>query len=683
MELTVDQALRQAIEEHKAGKMQDAQQLYQAILRFQPGHPVANHNLGVLALECGRLDSAFTHLKAALEACPGNAQFWISYIDALIKANRPDAALNVLKQGKAMGLSGDAVSMIEHQLGKLNVSRKGNRKSIKILSEPIMPVSQNRSKEEVDKLLRNYNAGQFDIAEEIAVSFTQQFPDNPFGWKAVGVILLKTGRVQESVGPLQRACRLSANDAEAYSNLGAALKDLGRFSEAQDNFRKAIRINPEHAEAHNNLGVTLKDLERLSEAEACYRIAIRIKPDYAEAYTNLGNALRGMGQNTEAEVSHLEAIRINPNLADAHHNIGILLCDLGRKQEGEFHFRRAIEINPKNAEFYRSLGEISVYDKVDDPQFIELRKLMDLQDIDKTQVYFALGKACEDVSKYEEAYDLYIKGNTLRKEQLCYSINQDRALFQKIRSTFSNISRPEPVSFDIKTQPILIVGMPRSGTSLVEQILASHTMVYGAGELSTLGRSAARHYLNVNEGDHTDVVQTIAKEYFEAMEELSGGKPYITDKMPQNFLWVGHVLLANPDVRIVHTIRDPMATCWSIFRKYFPSKGLGFAYDLHDLVEYYKLYQDLMAFWHEKFPGRIHDLEYEKLTEDQEEETRKLLDYCGLPWEEACLNFHETERAVKTASAGQVRNKMYKGSSEAWKKFERHLGPLKAGLGVL
>jgi hypothetical protein len=231
---------------------------------------------------------------------------------------------------------------------------------------------------------------------------------------------------------------------------------------------------------------------------------------------------------------------------------------------------------------------------------------------------------------------------------------------------------------------VFIVGMPRSGTTLVEQILASHTKVFGAGELATMGGLLGLFFAHApgrNSGDSKGPItqldiDIIRSTYLETLSAMNVSEKTITDKMPMNFLWIGFILSAFPEAKIIRLNRDPMATCWSIYRRFFSSKGNDYGYDMVDLAQFYELYTDLMSFWHEHFPNRIFDICYEDLTANQEDETRKLLDYCELDWQENCLSFHKTKRVVKTASAAQVRQEMYKGSSEVWKKYESYLRPM-------
>lgn len=309
-------------------------------------------------------------------------------------------------------------------------------------------------------------------------------------------------------------------------------------------------------------------------------------------------------------------------------------------------------------------------------QLVERRSL---SDEDRMQLSFALGKAHDDIGNHDKAFSYLLDGNRLRKQELKYDISSARASFTKIKATFSenvpalNVGN-EPNGAEGQ-RPIFILGMPRSGTTLVEQILASHSQVYGAGELRLLGP-----LVNTIKWSATQLssgqLESIRKSYSSGLTEIGASEPYITDKMPLNFQWIGFIFTAIPGAKIVHVKRDARATCWSNFKHYFSGKGNGFANDLQDVAEYYKMYIDLMAFWHQKFPGRIYYLNYEALTEHQEEETRKLLYYVGLDWEDQCLEFHETKRTVRTASATQVRQKMYQGSSEEWRNYEKHLEPM-------
>ena len=303
MELTIDQALQQGVAAHKEGKLQDAERLYRAILQAQPNHPDANHNLGALAVAVGKPLEALPLFQRALETNPQIEQFWLSYIDALIKLEQLDEAKRVLVEGEKAGLSSDKLDVLKPRLKgtapnatkktgkgqtvsekrKKLAERKKNKKTRARSSSPRSEPSQ----DQINRLLEHYQAGRLGEAEVLATSLTQQFPKHPFGWKVLGVVFKQTGRLNESLLPMQKSVVLSPQDAEAHNNLGNTLKNLGRLDDAEASLRQAIALKPDYAEAHSNLGIMLKDLGRLDDAEASLRKAIALKPDYAESHRNL------------------------------------------------------------------------------------------------------------------------------------------------------------------------------------------------------------------------------------------------------------------------------------------------------------------------------------------------------------------------------------------------------------
>ena len=301
----------------------------------------------------------------------------------------------------------------------------------------------------------------------------------------------------------------------------------------------------------------------------------------------------------------------------------------------------------------------------------------------RDQIYlnYSLAKAYADIGDHDNSFTYLAAGNRLDKERSTWSAVSERELFASIKLKFEHESLshvdPETLGEFGSKHPIFILGMPRSGTTLVEQILASHSQVFGAGELEFLSRSILLDDLTLSHDVELET-NTIRNKYLSHLIKLEAREKYVTDKNPLNFRFIGYILQSFPESKIIHVRRDARATCWSIFRHHFPrfSASQSFIYDLEDVVEYYKLYADLMSFWHNKFPGKIYDLTYESLTENQIRETRSLLEHLDLEWEDRCLEFYKTQRAVKTASSLQVRQEMYRGSSEEWRKFEVHLEPM-------
>jgi hypothetical protein len=306
----------------------------------------------------------------------------------------------------------------------------------------------------------------------------------------------------------------------------------------------------------------------------------------------------------------------------------------------------------------------------------------DLNLSDRMHLCFALAKVNEDLGEQDKLFEFLHEGNRLRKKELNYSIENDQKIHLVFKKLFS--STPfvfEKSSYEASTiRPVFIVGMPRSGTTLVEQIITSHHAVHGAGELYNLANSISpilEDHLNQNTNTLLEKdFLTIRHQYLDSLSSFKVPENVITDKMPLNFRNIGFILSAFPEAKVIHLKRDARATCWSIYKHYFNATESGWAYNLGDLAKFYSLYKELMDFWHQLVPGKIYDVCYEDLTTNQEEEIRKLLEYCELDWDEKCLSFHKNKRAVKTASSIQVREKMYQGSSEVWKKHEAYLKPL-------
>ena len=393
----------------------------------------------------------------------------------------------------------------------------------------------------------------------------------------------------------------------------------------------------------------------------------------------------GLDQLDEAVKSLEKALALKPDYAEAHNNFGIIFKELGQKDEAVRSFEKALSINPEYAKVYRQLVSIKKY-TASDPQITQMKSILskgDLSQSDRMHLCFALVKVYEDLGKQDELFKFLDEGNRLRKQELNYSFDMDQITCSVIKKLFSDSPSIVEKSFSYEAstiRPIFILGMPRSGTSLVEQIIASHHAVYGAGELHTLNNIITpivkdHSTNNMNSLSEKNFLY-IRQQYLDSVSRLNVPEKVITDKMTLNFRWIGFILTAFPEAKIVHLKRDAMAICWSNYKHYFSGRGLGFPYDMDDLAGFYGLYTDLMAFWHQLFSDKIYDICYEDLTTNQEEETRKLLEYCELDWDEKCLNFHTNKRAVAIPSALQVRQKMYQGSSEVWKKHEAYLQPL-------
>ena len=495
------------------------------------------------------------------------------------------------------------------------------------------------------------------------------------------VALFNQGRLQEALLRGEALQKQHPDTPFTPNLLGAVHYAMGRFEQAEASFLKALSLKSDYAIAHNNLGKAQFSLGKLESAVASFTEAVRFNKNYAEAHSNLGDVLNALGRAEEALASCKRSLQIQPANADAHNNLGIACSVLGKREQALTHYNKALQLRPDFAEAHRNVSEAKRYEPGDPhiQQMLQLIERKGLTDKSRTLLNFALGKALADSGDHQQAFFRFAAGNRLCKDVMQYDILNDRALLAKIKSTFSQelpVLQPATgLAGQADKQPVFVLGMPRSGTTLVEQILASHSEIHAAGEIGLLG-----DVINSSHWESGQIssqqLRSIRERYLYGLAGNVATESIVTDKNPFNYLWIGFILAAMPDAKIVHVTRDARATCWSNFRNFFSGKGSGFTFDLEDVANYYNMYSDLMTFWHTRFPDRIYDVNYETLTEEQESETRKLLEELELDWQDRCLEFHKTKRAVRTASAAQVRQAMYQGSSQDWRDYQEHLGPM-------
>jgi len=566
-------------------------------------------------------------------------------------------------------------------------SSPNNHEAKKDLSILRQRKQTNLTQKQLDEVMKLYSSGQMRNALAAISLLIEAFPNEPLLFNINGACYSEIGPIESAIDSFEKAIALKPNYLEAHYNLGAAYQRIHQLDNAIECYEKAITLKHAYPEAHNNLGIIMLERNQLDIAVKSFEWAVAYSPNYAEAYNNLGAVFQELNQFDKAIEQYKKAIIINPEYAQAFNNLGCSCEILGFKDEALIHYEKAIACNPKFAEAYRNLSNIKKFTEKD-PQIGQMQSLNSSSDVslsEKVQLNFALAKVNENLGNNDKFFKFLNEGNRLRKQELNYSFTESKNFHSILLKVFS---APLPLmkKSSLKTsniRPIFIVGMPRSGTSLVEQIIASHHNVHGAGELTNFKEIISpilESHLNQNkEAFLIKDLLSIRKQYLDSLSRLNVLETVITDKMPTNFRLIGFILSAFPEAKIIHLKRDARATCWSIYKHYF-SSGNGFTFNQDDLAKFYALYRELMDFWHELFPGKIYDINYEKLTTNQKDETKKLLEYCDLEWDENCLNFHTNKRAIKTASASQVRKKMYQGSSEDWKKYEQNIQPLIRGL---
>jgi len=541
-------------------------------------------------------------------------------------------------------------------------------------------------RKEVEIVYGLYSKGKIEEAIKQIKTLNEKYPNQPLLFNLIGACYKEIGQLDGSVKMFNIAVSLKPNYAEAYFNLATVLNDLEQKDDSVKNYKKAIAIQPNYSDAHNNLGNVLLGLGQIDAAIESLEWAVAYKHDFAEAYNNLGNAFNDYGNSDKAIENYQKAITYNPHYEKAFFNLALVFKDLGRKEDFIINIKKALNLNPNWGHAYYHLSRIKKYKK-NDPQInemIQALKSENISSIDLIGLNFALSKVYEDLEKHDKQFKYLNEANSLRKKELNYSIEKDQNLFSTIKKAFKSL--PEtldiPKSKSNSKRPIFIVGMPRSGTSLVHQILDSHSSVKGVGELNHINNIVfpllkAHREETKNCFSKNDLL-SLRKQYLQSPPIADLNEMIFVDKMPLNFRHLGFILSSFPEAKIIHMKRNPIATCWSIYKYEF--RGNAYSFDQKDIANYYGLYINLMEFWKKLFPKKILDVCYEDLTISQELETKKILKYCELDWEVNCLDFHTNNSAVKTTSSMQVRQKMYQGSSEAWRKYEPYLKPLIKGL---
>ncbi|HEX4410182.1 MAG TPA: tetratricopeptide repeat protein [Xanthobacteraceae bacterium] len=671
-------------------QFQDAEQLIRRALVVKPNSAEAHSNLGLTLTELGRFDEALAEHENAVVLEPHNLEARNSLGNAL----------------HAIGRSGDAISHFEQALALA----------------PDMPELHNN----LGNALRA--AGR---EQDAITSFRKALASRPGYAEAhnnIGVALAAIGKYEDAVAAHEHAVALRPQYFEAHNNLANALAALGRQIEAIDHFERALMLNPDAAGTHNSYGNLLAASKRLDDAVSHYNLAVDLKPNFFEAYNNLGNALAASDHPSEGIRHYRKAIEINPGYAEAHSNLGNLYSGLERYEEAISCFRdalaiapraeiygslgsalitvgridealevfdKAIALNPRHPEYYRGIGECRRF-TADDPYLAAMEglseELSSLTAEQQTVLRFVLAKAYDDVGRHDAAFRHLSEGNRLRRAQVAYDETATLGLHERVAKIFTpDLIRAKAGGGDPSPVPIFIIGMPRSGTTLIEQILASHPGVFGAGEILTFqdAMNTAVGPSGLLREPYPEAVLSMTAEHFHHVgahyvrhvKKSAPAAHRIVDKALGNFLNVGLIHLALPRATIIHAARDPADIGFSCFSKMFGTELL-YTYDLSELGRYCRSYENLMAHWQYVLPkGDMLRVQYEDLVSDLETHARRIIAHCGLDWDDRCLTFHETRRPIRTASATQVRRPIYRSSVARWRPYATMMEPFLSALG--
>ena len=478
-----------------------------------------------------------------------------------------------------------------------------------------------------------------------------------------------------------------------YNATALSLSSLGKKKEALSILKSALELSPTNIHVLNNLGLINLNLNKDKLSREYLEKAISINPDFMDANLNLGNLNLKEGKVKDAEKNLHKALEQSKSPAtDETINmaIGNLYQQMGQFAKAMENFTIVNKINPHNTNADKSISTMHKYQNKNDPHFVKMNaKLKEIKNPDSLKsLHFALGKALEDIEEYKESFYHIKSGNKLADDQLNYNVDNDKKLFDEIKKKFEKVDITNTISS--KKNIIFILGMPRSGTSLVEQIISAHRNVYGAGELNFMSECVENLVTTENHEDLKlwEKFKNLSKidnyklkhaqeEYVKKLEVFNHKEKYITDKAPLNFRWIGFIKLIFPNSKIIHCNRKAMDICYSNYKNSFSAGSLGFCYNLKKLGNYFNLYKDLMMFWKDMFGDQIYQLSYEKLISDKEKEIKDLLSFCELDLDEACLKHHKNAKTVATASLAQVRSPIYKSSIDKWKNIENELEDLK------
>lgn len=745
---TVSQMMQRAASHEKKGEMIEAQVLYKSVLDAFPNNKRAKDALSMLSLpktklsanpaqppkekvaqlnalyQQGRFEDVVMQARHLVTQFPASFVLWSFLGAAGTQSNQNLLAVEAYQRASKLNPNDPS---IHYSLG-VTLQQAGNRdaalacyqRAIKL--KPVYADALNN----MGNILKEQ--GRLDDALDAFQRTLALKPHNIGTLSNMGNVLKEQGNFDEAIAAHQAALALKPDYLDALCNIGNAYMEKGQVDLAIESYQKALKIKPDHADAHCSMGAILKKQGKNDESQRAYSKAIRIDSTHVNALVGLSHVLLEKGLIQKALGPAGAAMRLAPKSVKVLNLMGRCHLDLLDPERAEIAFKRALEIKPNDCPILLSLGNLAVQNGEKDAArdyfnraiaekpfefgghlaLINLSKVKEgdpamavieraAQKTDKLNpsqlisLHYALGKGYEDLKRYEEAWENYAAGAALKRADIAYEITDFETLVDNIIKVMTadwiEKVRASAISDDA---PIFVLGMPRSGTTLTETILASHPDVFGAGELANLhtllvvgsGSRQKQFPLHIA-GFEPAQFKAMAEAYVTAVRKFAPEKPHITDKMPDNFLFLGLIHAMLPNARIIHTVRNPVDTCLSNFTRLFARATQPQSYEQNEIARYHNAYRRLMAHWRAVLPkDAFLDFEYEGLIADFEPQARRLIDWAGLTWDDACLDFHQTKRNVRTASVTQVRQPIYATSVKKWENYRDHLQPMLQTLGV-
>ncbi len=651
-----DKSIQAAIAAMKVNRPLRAEEICRNYLHLNPGCVHHLRLLGHSLMKQNRLTEAEEQLRLALEIRPGFPQLHEDIGSVLAMQKRYE----------------DAIPYFE--------------KAIQL--EPALPLVHKKLGQALAVLGRGQDADD---------SFKEYFEREPdIGEIAIGLEHMEADRADEAIDVFQKLLKENPDNIDAMRHLAVVFwQNKKNLPNAEALLRRATNLAPDYTVAWLNLGAVLVDKHQPVNAIDCYQQATRLDPENPVAWAGLGNAMALAAYPEKSVQAYARSVALSPNKAGVQMGYAHVLKTVGDQAGALKAYRAAVEAKPEFGEVYWSMANLKIF-KFEDDEVLAMHTQLDNEDLSESADYhirFALGKAYEDKKDYATAWKYYHSGNKLKRTSVYHDPGTEFVRTKNLKKVFSQefLDQNSGSGFEAD-DPILIVGLPRSGSTLVEQILASHSQVEGTSELPLLSKIAESvgRYRSDDVSFPQAVTDLRAKDWRaygqQYMEETRrhrlSDKPFFTDKLPNNFAYVGFLKLILPNARVINARRHPYDSCLGTYKQLWGT-GQHFSYDMFDLADYYQNYHDLMTHYHQVLPGRILDVHYEETVLDLENQVRRILDFCGLPFEESCVRFYETERAVRTASSEQVRQPIYTGALGKWRKYEEHLDIWKDELGEI
>ncbi|MCA1325170.1 tetratricopeptide repeat-containing sulfotransferase family protein [Herbaspirillum sp. alder98] len=684
-QITIPEALKRAYAHWNAGQAPMAEQLARQVLQMAPYQPDALHLLGLMAHAYGKPDLALDYLRRACAATTASA----SYCSNLAEVCRQQGLLTEAEKAARRAVAQDPnliagwtnLGIILQESGKLDASLECLQRVCAL--QPANPEIHNNLGNTY-KLLNQLDAAQASYRQALALH-----PNYPEAHSNLAFLLCDLGRFDEAAVAAEMAIELNPHLADAYLNLAEIEISRLRYVDALRHLNALMAFAPQHPGALAARAQVLIKTERPQDALACARQAVSVAPDNARAHNTLGRALQALDQHEQALNSFDQAAALPGTVTEeAMTARALLLLEMGDKEAAIAAFDRTLAQFPESIRVTMARVDTKTY-RADDPD-IALMEAALTHAIkptlnDQMGLHFALGKAYLDSANSERAFYHLDRGNAIKRDVVVYDAEKTGQWMRQIAATFT----PELMdkfrrAGAASDRPVFIVGMPRSGTTLVEQILASHADIFGAGELSAL------RFAVDGVGSFPDDVARwgaedfarVGRAYLSRVDDLAPHALRLVDKMPANFLYAGLIPLVLSGARIIHCRRDAVDTCLSCYSKHFAGEQL-FSYRQDELGVFYRDYQFLMESLREVLPqDRFIEVDYEDVVDDLEAQARRLIAFVGLPWDDACLDFHKTSRVVRTASVSQVRQPIYTTSKGRWRRHAAYLGPLLSALGI-